>query len=107
LGFLVLQPIPGETNAAAITCFVGDGDEGYDGDSFKFTRVADDSTASVTDDNGDPPNKVWNSSSLVAGGNIDTFHIAWDGDLLAPGDTSATSNCVNYTQQDFSTLKTV
>ena len=36
-GFLVPQPIAGETNAARMTCFVGEGDEGKTGDSFKVT----------------------------------------------------------------------
>ena len=31
-GFLVPQPIPGETNAAKLTCFVGEGDWCYSGD---------------------------------------------------------------------------
>jgi len=83
-GFIVPQPVAGEVNAARLTCFVGEGDDYYNGDSLVFegTPLSDGQTDS----------DVWNSWSQGLsedGVDIDTFYIRWADDLLQPGDTSA------------------
>jgi hypothetical protein len=84
-GFLVPDPIPGEEIAARITCFVGEGDDWYEGDYFQFNGTKlDDGTSSLND--------VWNGRSIgmsAEGVDVDTFSITWDSDLLEPEDTSA------------------
>lgn len=84
-GFLVPDPVAGEVNAAKITCFVGEGDDWYDGDYFNFNDTKlDDGTSSLND--------VWNGRSIgmsAEGVDIDTFYVTWASDLLEPGDTSA------------------
>jgi len=94
-GFLVPQPITGETDAAKITCFVGEGDEDKTGDSFKVTGLSG-TGEYLLDGTGAPWNNVWNSMSLGAnasGVDIDTFYIPWgtppSSGILRPGDTSA------------------
>ncbi|MGD9116060.1 MAG: hypothetical protein PVJ61_02610 [Dehalococcoidia bacterium] len=117
--FLVPDPVPGETIAAKITCFVGDGDDYYSGDfialnppDFDFGYQIPDSYKlwdSITlppgpvspymPNNAASPNNVWNSRSLVFGGSeidgvdIDTFYVPWgsppSSGLLKPGDSSA------------------
>jgi len=84
-GFLVPKTASGEQHAAKLTCFVGEGDDYYDGDSVLVNGTSLSNTQS-------PWNNVWNSRSpgLTADGvDVDTFHITWDSDLLTPGDTSA------------------
>jgi hypothetical protein len=115
-GFMVPDPIPDETIAAQITCFVGDGDDYYSGDFIALNapdvdgddigneyKLWDGITLSPPiypprlPNNASSPNNVWNSRSLglaASGVDIDTFYIPWgdppeDG-LLKPGDTSAT-----------------
>jgi hypothetical protein len=82
-GFFVPQPITGETNAATLTCFVGEGDDWISGDSLTFagTNLSD----------GYSTNNVWNSKSLgmsYDGVDIDTFYITWASHLVEPGDTT-------------------
>ena len=92
-GFLVPQPIAGEVNAATLTCFVGEGDECYSGDSFIFAGTA------LSD--GFSTNNVWNSKSIGMsedGVDIDTFYVPWDSQLIEPGDT--TVHIDMPTQQD-------
>jgi hypothetical protein len=91
-GFIVPQQIIGETNAARMTCFVGEGDQGITGDYFKVTGPSG-SWANLSD--GTSPyntNNVWNSKSVdlaVPGIDIDTFYVTWSSQILRPGDTSA------------------
>jgi hypothetical protein len=85
--FLVPEQIEGEgdaDDAATMTCFIGEGDDYYNYDYFRFegTDLSD----------GRSTNDVWNSWSvgLVEDGiDIDTFHVTWGSGLLEAGDTSA------------------
>jgi hypothetical protein len=84
-GFLVPDQIAGEVDAATITCFVGEGDDWYEGDYYQLNDTSlDDGTSSLND--------VWNGRSVgmsAEGVDVDTFHVTWDSGLLEPGDTSA------------------
>ena len=86
-GFLAPDQIEGEgdaDDAAKMSCFVGEGDDYYNYDYFRFNGT------SLSD--GRSTNDVWNSWSvgLVEDGiDIDTFHVTWGDGLLAPGDTEA------------------
>lgn len=84
-GFLVPDRIEDEEIAATITCFVGEGDDWYEGDYFQFNGTTlDDGTSSLYD--------VWNGRSVgmsAQGVDVDTFYVTWDSDLLESGDTSA------------------
>jgi hypothetical protein len=82
-GFLAPDDIIKEGYAARLTCFVGEGDACYSGDSIKFNGA-------YLSDSKNPWNNVWNSSSigLAADGiDIDTFTVAYP--IIQPGDTSA------------------
>ncbi len=86
-GFIVPQPIAGETNAAKMTCFVGEGDQDITGDYFRVngTSLSDGTSPYNT-------NNVWNSKSVglaVPGVDIDTFYVSWSSQILRPGDTWA------------------
>jgi len=96
-GFLVPQPITGETVAARITCFVGEGDVTNTGDFIAFNapsqywsypadlnipntyKLWDGITC--TSNSSTSPNNVWNSQFLpltsASGVDIDTFYIPW------------------------------
>jgi len=83
-GFLVPDPVAGEVHAAKMTCFVGEGDDYYNGDYLKFNETALSDGTTTSD--------VWNSWSLGMsedGVDIDTFYVTWSSGLLQPGDTSA------------------
>jgi hypothetical protein len=83
-GFLVPEPIVGETLAGRITVFVGEGDAGYTDDYFKVEDVSMSNGAS-------PANNVWNSDSpglTVEGVDIDHFEITWSSGILDTGATS-------------------
>ena len=87
-GFLVPDPVAGETNAAKLTCFVGEGDERYTGDKLEFNGDYLSNAES-------PWDNVWNSKSpglSEDGIDIDTFYVTWASGLLEPGDTSAQIN---------------
>jgi len=94
-GFLVPDPIAGEENAATITCFVGEGDDCWDGDYIALNAPSMPASNSYKLWDGtaaDSLNNVWNSKSLEIsedGIDIDTFYVTWASDLLEPGDTSA------------------
>jgi len=84
-GFIVPEPIAGEENAASLTCFVGEGDNVWTGDSLSFngTQLSD-GEGSVTN--------VWDSQSVGMsedGVDIDTFYVTWASGLLEPGDSTA------------------
>ncbi len=84
-GFLVPDQIPGETNAAQLTCFVGEGDDCWNGDELQLNGTALSNADS-------PSTDVWNSKSpgLASDGvDIDTFDITWASGLIATDDTSA------------------
>jgi hypothetical protein len=113
-GFLVPDPIAGETTAATITCFIGEGDDYYANDFISFNppdsydthpqdipnryklwdgTYSDEHPGSNTPSS---PNNVWNSKSLGLsedGIDIDTFYVPWgdppENGLLKPQDTSA------------------
>ncbi|NQT74131.1 MAG: hypothetical protein HQ553_15415 [Chloroflexi bacterium] len=84
-GFLVPDQIPGEIDAAKLTCFVGEGDDCWNGDSLELNGTALSNADS-------PVNNVWNSQSpgLAADGvDIDTFDVTWASGLITAGDSSA------------------
>jgi len=90
-GFLVPDPVDSEVNAAKITCFVGEGDDGKTGDSFKVTGPSG-TSASLPDGTGAALNDVWNSRSVgvtASGIDIDTFYVTWSSHILEQGDTWA------------------
>jgi len=98
-GFLVPQPVAGETIAAKLTCFIGEGDadSGHSGDFIAFnapSQYTDTYSHSLTipdtyklwdgvtctGNTSTSPNNVWNSMSRGAsasGVDIDTFYIPW------------------------------
>jgi len=91
-GFLVPQPIAGEVNAAKITCFVGEGDKGKTGDSFKVTGPSGSWAYLLDGTPGAVWNDVWNSKSAgvtASGIDIDTFYVTWSSQILSRGDTWA------------------
>ena len=85
-GFLVPNPIAGETNAATMTCFVAEGDDYYNGD---FIALNDTKLWDGTE--GESLNDVWNGQSIgmtADGVDVDTFYITWASGLLETGDSS-------------------
>jgi hypothetical protein len=89
--FLVPDPVVGEQYAAHMTCFVGEGDYGKTGDSFKVTGPSG-TGAYLLDGTGGPWNDVWNSNSVgmsAAGVDVDTFYVTWISNILETGDTWA------------------
>jgi hypothetical protein len=117
-GFLVPQPVAGETDAATLTAFVAEGDWSYAGDFIAVNApsqywsnpwsIPDGSSCKlwdgITQDTshlaGAPslpntaaqPDNVWNGYSqtgLNDGVDMKTFHITWASNLIQPGDTSA------------------
>ena len=63
-GFLVPDQIPGETNAAKISAFVGEGDDAYAGDFIALNAPA--SYASHPQDIPDQPYKLWDGTYSIA-----------------------------------------
>ena len=86
-GFIIPDPVKDETNAAKLTCFVGEGDGHYSGDYLYFNSYGLSNIVS-------PINNVWNSKSSDLsvegqdGVDIDTFDISWESKVLQPGDSS-------------------
>ncbi len=84
-----------ETNAARITCFVGEGDSGdwgstYTGDQLNITGQQSGVFEHLSN-SASPWNDVWNSRSPGVsneGIDVDTFEIPWSSGILTPGDTS-------------------
>ena len=102
-GFLVPQPVTGETITSKITCFIGEGDDdsSHSGDFIAFNAPSQytdtyshslnipntyklwDGTYSVLNPNSNTPtspNNVWNGMSRGAsasGVDIDTFYVPW------------------------------
>jgi len=89
-GFLVPSQISGEGDddeAAKITCFVGEGDDYYNGDyiALNGTKLWDGTDAGSLND-------VWNGKSLgmsADGVDVDTFSVTWGDNILESGDTQA------------------
>ncbi len=84
-GFVVPNLVDG-SDAAKITCFVGEGDNYWNGDSIKVN-------GSTLSDSYNPSNNVWNSQSRIAGStvqgiDIDTFNLSTS--IVHSGDTTAT-----------------
>jgi hypothetical protein len=96
-GFVAPQLIAGEVNAAKITCFVGEGDDYYNGDFIALNAPDNDPTTYIPasyklSDGVGSRNDVWNGQSLGMGAegvDIDTFYVTWSSGLLSSGDTSA------------------
>lgn len=83
-GFIVPDQIPGEVNAATLTCFVAEGDDWLNGDQLVFEGMP------LSDGFG--TGDVWNSKSISMsedGMDIDTFTVTWGSGLLEAGDTTA------------------
>jgi hypothetical protein len=90
-GFIAPEEIKDAAYAARLTCFVGEGDEWYDGDYIKVNLGAKlwDGTTSNGNSQSNP-NNVWNSKSVglaASGVDIDTFTVAYP--TIQPGDASA------------------
>jgi len=92
-GFVVPEPIEGEEYAATLTCFVGEGDNIWSGDSLAFNGT-------TLSDGGGSPTNVWDSQSIGMsedGVDIDTFHVTWASGLLEPGDSMAQLDLITGT----------
>ncbi len=112
-GFLVPPQIPGEVNAAKVTCFVTEGDDALTGDYFAMNshELWDGSTSTGNSIN--TPENIWNGKSYVLGSadgvDIDTpginptlsppQYITWASNILQPGNTSADIDL--YTESDY------
>jgi Flp pilus assembly pilin Flp len=103
-GFIIPEPIEGETVAATLTCFVGEGDEGWTGDYLMFNDAKLWDGIDCDSNSEGYPNNVWNGYSedmQYDGVDIDTFEIEWDDEdpygnkLLEPGDTEAHMDMVS------------
>lgn len=110
-GFIVPEPIEGETNAAKLTCFVGEGDRDWYSDFIALNAPEEywSNPASMpnqyklwdgintTANSEASPNNVWNSrfrsveagTSTIDGVDIDTFYITWASDKIRADDTEA------------------
>jgi hypothetical protein len=92
-GFIVPPQVPGETNAARITVFVGEGDKGYEEDYFKVKGTTSPLTALADGVPGYGTNNVWNGNyrgQTVSdpGIDIDHFYVTWASNILRPMDVS-------------------
>ena len=94
-GFVIPEPIKDkygvitETNAARITCFVGEGDVNYTGDTLKITGQQSASSKYLSN-SASPSNNIWNSDSpdmSYPGVDVDTFVVLWSDGILTPDDT--------------------
>ena len=88
-GFLAPQDVISDPEAARITCFVGEGDDLYAGDSLQVNGF-------YLSDVYNPWNNVWNSVSnasgeeaSVDGVDIDTYAVAGSSGIISPGDIEA------------------
>jgi Tfp pilus assembly protein PilX len=93
-GFVIPEPIRNrygeiiETIAAKLTCFVGEGDAAYLGDS--ATMTGQNGSTYALSNSASPVNNIWNSTSpglTCPGVDIDTFEVPWSSGVLVPGDT--------------------
>jgi hypothetical protein len=78
-----------ETVAGKLTCFVGEGDDIYTGDSVKITGQQSGQSKYLSN-SASPVNNVWNSASpgmSYQGVDVDTFEVLWSDGVLLAGDT--------------------
>ena len=117
-GFIVPQPVSGDTAAARLTIFVGEGDIQITGDYVAIVNQRDSTEHYLwdgvtlpspydTSNTAAAPFNVWNGRSTgstndQAGIDVDTFTVPWgsppSNGILRPGDTSA--NIHMYTNGD-------
>ena len=95
-GFLFPEPIRDkygniiDPTAAKITCFVGEGDGIYTGDTLKITGQQS-GTYKYLINSASPSNNVWNGAApgcSYPGVDVDTFIILWADGIFMPKDTS-------------------
>jgi hypothetical protein len=96
IGFLFPEPVRDkfgtilDPTAAKITCFVGEGDDIYTGDTLIITGQQSGISANLYNDDS-PSNNVWNSASpgmSYPGVDVDTFIVLWEDEIMTPKDTS-------------------
>jgi hypothetical protein len=95
-GFLFPDPVRDkygtilDPTAAKITCFVGEGDASYTGDSLKITGQQS-ALNEYLSNSASPWDNVWNGASpgcSYPGVDVDTFTVLWADGILTPKDTS-------------------
>ena len=95
IGFLFPEPVRDkfgtiiDPRAAKITCFVGEGDDIYSGDTLIITGQQSGASKSLSNTSS-PSNNVWNSASpgmSYPGVDVDTFEVLWTDGILTPKDT--------------------
>jgi Tfp pilus assembly protein PilX len=100
-GFIIPEPIRDnngnitESSAAHITCFVGEGDAIYSGDTLVITGATSHNSTYLwngtsKNDPNYPYNNVWNGASpgcSYPGIDVDTFQALWTDQILMPNDT--------------------
>ncbi|MCJ7604500.1 MAG: hypothetical protein MUO19_00505, partial [Dehalococcoidales bacterium] len=94
--FVIPEPIRNksgviiESLAAKVTCFIGEGDSNYSGDSLEITGQQSGSSLYLSN-SASPWNNTWNGASpdmSYPGVDVDTFEVLWEDGILQPGDTS-------------------
>lgn len=94
--FIIPEPIRDKNGnvieevAARITCFIGEGDDIYDGDYVILNYSLED-PGMYLENTASPWNDVWNGASpdmTNPGIDVDTFEVLWEDGYLRPGDTS-------------------
>jgi hypothetical protein len=94
-GFVIPEPIRDrygnitESVSANITCFVGEGDAIYTGDTLVITGQQSANSKSLSN-SASPSNNIWNGADTVSsypGIDVDTFCLLWADNILTPGDT--------------------
>jgi hypothetical protein len=91
-GFIIPEQAGSDPVAAKLTCFVGEGDECYSGDTLKFNGQLRWDGTNTTGNSQASPNNCWNSCSVGMdkdGVDIDTFYIYWTDGILHADDTEA------------------
>jgi hypothetical protein len=105
MGFLFPEPVRDkygtilDPTAAKITCFVGEGDVNYTGDSLKITGQQS-GLDKLLSNAVSPSNNTWNSASpgmSYPGVDVDTFIVLWEDGILTPKDTSLHLDMVSGT----------
>jgi hypothetical protein len=92
-GFVIEGFTAPQDAEATLTCFVGEGDYWYDGDSLQFNGY-------YMSDAVNPEDDIWNSTSSALGGeliegvDIDSFDVS--SPIIEPEDTSAQVDFVTY-----------
>jgi hypothetical protein len=89
-GFIAPEAIRDEAHAARLTCFVGEGDDVYNGDYIRLNDVKLWDGTTTGGNSQSSPNDVWNehSAGLAQSGiDVDTFTVPYP--TILPGDVSA------------------